>query len=73
MECARLSFVYLLAETVKGMSMPMPTNPTLLQADLAVDDRGQLTFANQFDLAQAGIRRLYLTKLPAASSMEGAD
>ena len=36
--------------------------PTLFSGDLAVDDRGQLTFCNQFDLAAAGIRRCYLTK-----------
>jgi dTDP-4-dehydrorhamnose 3,5-epimerase-like enzyme len=36
--------------------------PTLLQADLAVDDRGQLTFCNDLDFASLSIRRLYLTR-----------
>lgn len=45
----------------------MPTNttpetdaPRLVEGGLAADDRGWLSFANDFDFAAAGVRRFYM-------------
>lgn len=38
--------------------VPLPAEPQLIQGGLAVDDRGQLMFANDFDFA--GVKRFYL-------------
>ena len=35
--------------------------PDLIPGDLSIDDRGQLAFFNQFDLANEPVRRCYLT------------
>lgn len=40
----------------------MGTEPKVTAGGLAVDDRGQLTFHNDFDPVKAGIRRLYMIK-----------
>jgi dTDP-4-dehydrorhamnose 3,5-epimerase-like enzyme len=34
--------------------------PELVRGDLAVDDRGEVAFVNDFDFASAGVRRAYM-------------
>lgn len=34
--------------------------PFLIKADIALDDRGQLVFSNEFDFKDRGIRRFYV-------------
>lgn len=38
----------------------MGTEPKVIIGGLAVDERGQLTFHNDFDFKEAGIRRFYM-------------
>lgn len=38
--------------------METPIKPSLIEAGLSVDDRGQITFANSFDFA--GVKRFYM-------------
>ena len=43
------------------MKVLQPSQPELIPGQLSIDDRGQLAFFNQFDLANEPVRRIYLT------------